>query len=394
LEFDMRTSHYLLLSQQVQQQTVGVILQKLRPKDFSKCCSAWSLLSSLVLAAAAHISLAAAAKLRERSCSRETLRQALLSTLPQYQQLLHQVPGLLRASLPRGLRKHGRRRYPMAIDLHGVPYYKRQRTPPEHVRKGQRTSGTAYGHQYATASLLRKGQYYVVALVPYVPGDDLRSLVRRLLRQAAHNGFAPRYLLMDRSFWAAPLVRYLQQARYPFLMPVPARGKKASAAAGPTGTRKFFHGYRTGLYAYRVTQRRGQCSARVSIAVQRKNRADRRHRQGRATWVYAFWGLQRATLPWVQQSYRRRFRIESSYRMIEEARARTSSRNEAWRLWYVVLAALLLNVWLHLRRQSSRTNRGAKRECTWWNRLLVGLIFLLLLVPADRNDQTAIADPT
>jgi hypothetical protein len=104
------------------------------------------------------------------SSSRETLRQALFATLPDYDALRRRVAKLVRASLPRSLRRRGpRRRYPMAVDLHHVAYFKRQTQPPGHVRKGGKHTGTSYSHAYATASLLRKGQYYVVAVTPYDP---------------------------------------------------------------------------------------------------------------------------------------------------------------------------------------------------------------------------------
>ena len=125
-------------------------------------------------------------------------------------------------------RRH--RRYPLAIDIHAIAYFKRGGTPPSHVRKGKPRPGTAYGHHYASASLLRKGQYYIVALTPFDPGESTAALVRRLLRQATANGFAPRYVLMDRGFWSADVFRYLQQARYPFLIPVMPRGKRPRGA--------------------------------------------------------------------------------------------------------------------------------------------------------------------
>ena len=206
----MRALQYRDCARQVQAQTIALIQQQLRPRDFSRRCSAWQLLSSLVLATACCLSLSAVAAVRRRSPSRATLFQAWYATLPNYERLLAAVPRLLRASLPRGLRRRGgRRRYPLAIDLHAVAYYKRQRTPPAPVRKGKCLPGTAYAHQYATACLLRKGQYYTVALTPYYPGEDLASLVRRLLQQAARHGFPPRYVLMDRGFWSADVFRYL-----------------------------------------------------------------------------------------------------------------------------------------------------------------------------------------
>jgi len=189
----MRSPHYYHLARELQDRTTTWLLRRLRPSDFSPRCTALVLLGCLLLAAAHRLSLSAVAALRRRCPSRETLRQALYATLPTYDALRRRLPALLRASLPRALTRHrGRRRYPMAIDLHRVPYYKRGRTPPGHVRKGQRLAGTRYAHDYATASLLRKGQYYVVAVTPYDPGESLADVSRRLLRQAAALGFSPR----------------------------------------------------------------------------------------------------------------------------------------------------------------------------------------------------------
>src|SRR5580704_5676926 len=145
----MRASQYHQLAHELQDRTTGLLLRLLRPADFSGRCTALLLLSCLVLAAARRLSLAAVAAVRRSCPSRETLRQALYATLPGYDALRRRIPALLRASLPRRLaRRRSRRRYPMAIDLHRVPYYKRGRTPPAHARKGQRLAGTRYAHDY------------------------------------------------------------------------------------------------------------------------------------------------------------------------------------------------------------------------------------------------------
>lgn len=378
----MRASQYRHAAQQVQEQTTTLLLQKLRPRAFSRRCSAWQLLSSLVLATASCLSLSAVAAVRRRSPSRETLFQAWRATLPDYPRLLKAAPGLLRASLPRNLRRRAarRRRYPLAIDLHAVAYYKRQRTPPHPVRKGKRLPGTAYSHQYATACLLRKGQYYTIAVTPYYPDETLAEVVRRLLRQAAGNGFIPRYVLMDRSFWSVDVFRYLQRARYPFLLPVLGRGKRPEAPGGPTGTHQFLHGRcRSGCYPYQLRNRRGQ-AATVTIVVHRRNWKGQKGKHGRYTWAYALWRMPLRTVSWVRESYRRRFRIESSYRLLEEARGRTNSRQGVVRLWYVLLALLLANAWLQVRWELARQYCGDPAwEPCWENRLLAALAQVLWL---------------
>ena len=47
--------------------------------------------------------------------------------------------------------------------------------------------------------------------------------------------------------------------------------------------------------------------------------------------------------------YRQRFGIESSYRLLHQVRARTTSRSPAWRLLLVSLACLLVNLWVWLK---------------------------------------------
>jgi putative transposase len=388
----MRASQYHQLAHELQDRTTGLLLRLFRPEDYSCLCTAWVLLSSLVLAAAHRLSLAAVAAVRPGSPSRETLRQALYATLPAYDALRRRLAALLRAGLPRGLTRHpGRRRYPMAIDLHRVAYYKRGRQPPAHVRKGQRLHGTRYAHDYATASLLRKGQYYVVAVTPYDPGENLADVTRRLLRQAAANGFAPRYVFMDRTFWSADVFRYLQRARYPFVIPVQARGKRADAPGGPTGTQAFFH-CRSGRYTYRLAERQRR-PVPVTIWVQRRNHGGRQGKHGRYAWAYALWRVDLSTARAAQESYRRRFRIESSYRLLETGRGRTSSRDEGLRLWYVVLGVLLVNQWLQLRREASRRwGQGEAGRC-WCLELLAVLAQILMESPAAAGAADAHQTP-
>jgi putative transposase len=56
----------------------------------------------------------------------------------------------------------------------------------------------------------------------------------------------------------------------------------------------------------------------------------------------------------VTQRYRRRFGIESSYRQFGRLRARTTSRNPAFRFLLLGLALLLLNIWVMLRFLATR----------------------------------------
>ncbi len=65
----------------------------------------------------------------------------------------------------------------------------------------------------------------------------------------------------------------------------------------------------------------GRSTAQVTIdgATAQPQRLAGKH--GRYAWAYAMWRMDFSSIAWVRQSYRRRFRIESSYRLPEAARA-------------------------------------------------------------------------
>src|SRR5262249_10309631 len=128
----------------------------------------------------------------------------------------------LRGDLPRCLR---RRRQPLAIDLHLVPYHGQPLHHVSEVYRSQAKSGTSHFHAYATCYVIRKGRRFTLALASVPRGTPLAKVIQELLRQAAQAGVRPRYLLLDRGFCSVAVIRYLHAARRPFLMPLVLRGR-------------------------------------------------------------------------------------------------------------------------------------------------------------------------
>src|SRR5262249_39812417 len=113
--------------------------------------------------------------------------------------------------------------------------------------------------------------------------------VQELLRQAARAGVRPRYLLLDRGFCSVKVVRYLQRARYPFLMPRVLRGRKADHPRGPSGSRVFALWKRSGWARYTMTSGTKE-RATVNVCVKCRNRNGERGKRGREALVYAYGG--------------------------------------------------------------------------------------------------------
>ena len=96
--------------------------------------------------------------------------------------------------------------------------------------------------------------------------------------------------------------------------------------------------------------------------------------------------------------YRRRFGIETSYRQMNRARIRTTTRRPALRLLFVGVALLLRNLWAWLHWTAlARRRRGGRR--VQLDRLRLATLLLWLAHRAEqafgyRDDTAAEAPPT
>jgi hypothetical protein len=226
----MRPMNHTLDRRQVHRAAAEHLQAHLQFEDYKRKTSA-QVLWSLLLAAAARItSLSDACQRLGDAPSDETARKALLATLPDYDVLRRRLNAALAGHLPKTLRK---RLQLLAIDLTLIPYHGQPFHDLDEVYRGQAKDGTGHFHAYATAYVVRKGRRYTVALTGVKKGEPLDEVVKRLLRQAASVGIRPRLLLLDRGFYSVAVVRYLQQARHPFLMPVVCHGRSPKRPGGP-----------------------------------------------------------------------------------------------------------------------------------------------------------------
>jgi putative transposase len=358
----MRQSHYTLTPAAVRAHAQTLCQQHLRLADHGPKCTAGLLWAVLFYAACRIASLAAACKALRDAPADSSVHDALLATLPEAAELQRRVNRALQGDLPRCLR---RRRQPIAIDLHLVPYHGQPLHDEREVYRSAAKDGTSHFHAYATAYVIRSGLRFTVALAWVQRGAKLQDVIRQLLAQAARAGVRPRYLLLDRGFCSVAVLRYLQAGRYPFLLPLPLRGRKPEHPKGVSGSRVFATWKRSGWSRYTLTDRTGR-QATVGVCVKCRNRRGERGQQGRQALVYAYGGgLQPPSYRWVKETYRSRFAIETTYRQLGQARIRTSTRDPLLRLLYVAVALLLRNVWVWLHWQVlAERRRGGRRVDT------------------------------
>jgi Transposase DDE domain len=370
----MRQRHYTLTPAAVRAHAQTLCQKHVRLADHGRKCTAGVLWAVLFYAASRITSLAAACASLRDAPSDSAVHDALLATLPELQQTQRRVNRALQGDLPRCLR---RRRQPLAIDLHLVPYHGQPLRDADEVYRSAAKDGTSHFHAYATCYVIRKGLRFTLALTAVRRGEALQEVVRRLLAQAAKAGVRPRYLLLDRGFCSVAVIRSLQAGRRPFLMPLPLRGRRLDHPQGPSGSRVFAAWKRSGWSRYTLTDAQGR-TATVGVCVKCRNRRGERGKHGREALVYAYGGgLRPSSYRWVKETYRSRFAIETTYRQLGQARIRTSTRDPLLRFLYVAVALLLRNVWVWLHWQVlAERRRGGRRVDT--NRLTFRTMLLWL----------------
>lgn len=372
MQYTLRPSH-------VHKLAAELLIEQLKLIDYKRTCPALTLLAVLFAACARLTSLSAAASGLRQAPSPETVRKALRANTPPIQVLEDRINDALATPTPTHL---GRRQH-VAIDLTLTPYHGTHHTHENELYRSQAKSGTTHFHAYATAYLIRHGQRVTLALSFVRQGEDSAEVVKRLLQTVRKVGVRPSLVLLDRGFFSVSVIRYFQAARTPFLMPVPLRGRKKDHAKGPGGTRVFEYWPRSGRGQHTLRHTSGK-TATVGIVVHCRNRSGRRGKHGRERLVYAYWGWEPPSATQVSQLYRCRFGIETSYRQMNQCRARTCTRDPAIRLFLVGVALVLRNVWVWLHWEVLSGSRRGRRELRLELLSVKALLLMLLEVAVER----------
>jgi hypothetical protein len=267
-----------------------ILVAELELKDYKEAVPAKVLAGVLLLAACWQCSLSAAGALMRDAPSRESVRKAAHACLPaRPNDLLARLLAALRRSLPEPLRG---RPLAFALDLHQRPYYGR---PTRGCTRRKKKQGTRKSFTYATLAALAPEGRFTVGLVPTRPRMRLLTIVERLLRQAHDAGLSVAHLLVDKEFYAAEVIDYLQRRGVPFLMPMQKRGRKPGE-----GNRPLFDGSSpVGWHRYPWTTLLRRRDARSGKARRRQKRTVTvdacvaRHPKKDEVLVYACWGLGR-----------------------------------------------------------------------------------------------------
>ncbi len=260
-----------------------------------------------------------------------------LDKLEDMSQLETQLNAALQSRIPPKIAK---KRHRMAMDLHLIPYYGVPSEAEEpYVYRSQAKSGTTRFFAYATVYVICRNKRVTLGIHAVPCDETLVATVTYLLAMLHPLRVRVKRLCLDRGFYSVPVIRWLKALNIPFIMPAVIRGKTG-------GTRALLKGRKS--YATRYTLNSSQygsvtCQMRVVCSYLKGFKGQ----HGIHYVVYVVHRV-KVALHQIHDYYRQRFGIETSYRIKNHCRIRTTTKNPVTRFLFVALAFILVNLWVYL----------------------------------------------
>jgi hypothetical protein len=243
-----------------------------------------------------------------------------------------------------------RRKAVAAVDLTFIPYYG---WFSRHVVQGRYKLGTNQFHCYAAFRLVEMGRRYVVKsrLVTQLELSEKPRIVEELVAEARRRGVRIRLLLLDKGFYSGDVIKKLKSMGVKFLIAVPRNSRVK---------KEIMDYYRSGEgQVRRFALEKDMDRVDFNLTVHRLRRSKKGLRN-----ILELYGAFATNLSpgkaleaWrrIPEEYRRRWGVETGFRVGKGFRAKTTSTDEEVREIYHQYAVVLENLWtLHNMGEAKR----------------------------------------
>jgi putative transposase len=240
--------------------------------------------------------------------------------------------------------------YRFAIDITHDPYYGETIEENEgFVIHSQLKKSTTDFYSYVTVYVINHDRQMTLAVYPLREGMSKIAYLTRCLDQIAACGFGIEVLCLDREFYAKKVISFLKSRAIPFIVPVKCQGNQM---------KDLLDGRKSRIAMYIMKSKPADLILTIAIAVKYFQGKGGKHGSKNLGYVVSGIGWNPRK---VHTVYRSRFAIESSYRMRNQVKPRTSTRNPLIRYLYAIVSLLLKNAWVVLlHRYFSRRQRGPR----------------------------------
>jgi putative transposase len=260
-----------------------------------------------------------------------------LEKINNFKELESQLNKALKSRIPPRFKNRQQR---VAIDLNLIPYYGEPSADElPYIYRSKAKDGTCSFYAYATLYVIKKGKRVTLAIRGVRSCDTNVAIITYLLAELCSLKLKIHSLYLDRGFFSASVIRWLKALDIPFKMPAIVRGKQGGIRQLLTEGRSY-----KATYTMESSDKR---SATFNLWIICTYKKGKRGQHGIEYFTYVVHKIQ-LSLTAIHQDYRRRFGIESSYRLKNQCRIRTTTKKPGLRLLFVGLAFLIVNIWIYL----------------------------------------------
>jgi len=227
------------------------------------------------------------------------------------------------------------------LDIHKIPWFGKKKDG--HVLGMERVRGTNFGHGYASIECVEPGKRFTLSALPLNQFTTKKKIIAHLVNEARKHVDISR-LFLDREFFNIESINALKELSALFVIPAirnkkidrMIQGFKQNCQSPP------YEEHYSLITEYTLKRGRDSATFTLAIIVESPERFD-------GEWnVFAYATNMPVTLGnalELADSYRSRWGIETGYRVKEEVRGKTCSRNYAIRLFLQLFSILLYNLW-------------------------------------------------
>lgn len=238
------------------------------------------------------------------------------------------------------LRKRGIFRKPViaAIDLSDDPYYGEYNN---RLRRSKKDRGTNLFYTHASFHIVDRGRRITVFTIPVYQLDDHATICEELIKAAWIRGIKIRKLLIDRGFYSVDVMNVLDKLKVEFLMPAIKNDRMKRAIED------YHNRLIPKMVKFRIRNSREE-EFSFGLMIYRKKDAKETDPISDQYMVFATnmkYSEARKLYRKIPLEYKKRWGIESGFRVQYTVKAMTTSQNYTIRLIYQMLSVIIYNLW-------------------------------------------------
>ncbi|ABE51443.1 ISH3-like element ISMbu7 family transposase [Methanococcoides burtonii] len=242
------------------------------------------------------------------------------------------------------------KKYDLAIDYTNDPYYGEVNYVNEnYVIRGQAKKSTNSFYSYISLCIINKYTRFTISMLPVEKGKTKTDYLKYFIDVVDKINLKINILCLDREFYSRDVFTFLQENDIPHITPVVRKGKRI---------KDILDGNNKRYEKYVMKNKKGDVG--LDIAIDVKYLKGKRGKNGCENLGFVVYGID-----WepgkISTIYRKRFTIESSYRMRNVVKPKTSSRDPMLRYFYALISFMLKNAWVSIQRMHfMKVKRGPK----------------------------------